>query len=506
MERQKLSAKDLFDLVSKMTKAEKKFFYQNNAMHNTSAYIRLYQAIQKQRSYNKDELLKLTDIPIEQFRNQKKYLYEALLKSLDAFHADKSVHAQLKHYILRIQMLINKGLYSQAAVLLKQGQKLAEEHQRFIELVEFSQLEKQIQAANSFAHYTPEMLMILHEKEKYNLSHIEQEIESWNVSIKTYLLGTKSGIRDSSYLEEMERFRLTISSKNARLAGSYIAQLHWYSALCNYYSSQGDWKELYAYRRRILKVFEQNSFLIEDYLHRYVVALYNFLVACFNLSRFGKDFNHHHAILSRVPEKYKGNNAATEDLNNRVYTFATSIRLAMLIRTEQKKAALSFVQDIIPELEKYETNMNRYMKLNLYYNISLAYFFNNMLELAQRWIDRLMGESETYTGDQFQIFARIYNLIINYERGNFFLFEYMARSARHYIRRRHHEFEYEKALIKFFKTINKYNIKDPVYEKQAFTQLKKQFKEILKNPRERKAMSYFDFMKWFDGKIKGRAL
>lgn len=58
-------------------------------------------------------------------------MYESILKSLAAYHADEHIEAKVFALISQTQILIDKGLYRQAFKILTKGISIADEHELF---------------------------------------------------------------------------------------------------------------------------------------------------------------------------------------------------------------------------------------------------------------------------------------------------------------------------------------------------------------------------------------
>ncbi len=108
----------LFELIKSMNKAEKHCFrlLAADSRGKAKAYLELFEAIEKQRTYDEAALKKrLAKKPwIKNFSSIKYYLYNLLLKSLRMTMSDRDLHAKIHNHRLNFSILKNKGLFAPA--------------------------------------------------------------------------------------------------------------------------------------------------------------------------------------------------------------------------------------------------------------------------------------------------------------------------------------------------------------------------------------------------------
>ena len=122
----------LFVLIKSLNKNEKIYFKKYTKKANNT-YLKLFDAISKQSSYNEEALLK--KFANEKFSKQlhviKNYLFNSLLKSLEDYHHGISLVSTLRSTLLRIELLHKKGLYHICSELLLRIKKQAEKTWKF---------------------------------------------------------------------------------------------------------------------------------------------------------------------------------------------------------------------------------------------------------------------------------------------------------------------------------------------------------------------------------------
>ena len=103
----------------------------------------------------------------------------------------------------------------------------------------------------------------------------------------------------------------------------------------------------------------------------------------------------------------------------------------------------------------------------------------------------------------FLAFAQFINLFIHFELGNEDLVDHLVVSLYRFLRKKDKLYRMEKAMLGFIK-----NKVPKIYRdedrRHAFIDLKNELTEIAKDPYEKEAFSYFDFISWLDSKIENR--
>ena len=122
---------ELFDLIRSLTKSEKRFFKLHSTLQSgTKNYMRLFEAIDRQKNYDEDELRRVFagETFIRHLPSEKNHLYKLVLKALRAFHAEATVSGTLKIAIKNIEILYDKALYAEASRTLRRAKRIAKDN------------------------------------------------------------------------------------------------------------------------------------------------------------------------------------------------------------------------------------------------------------------------------------------------------------------------------------------------------------------------------------------
>ncbi len=109
---------DLFDLVKSLSKGEKAYFRKNlpASSDGDKGYLKIFEVLDGMKEYDEELLLKKLKIKKEgtAFAVAKNYLQKNILKSLQQFHAEKTVNATIYSHLEQAEILTQKGLHQPA--------------------------------------------------------------------------------------------------------------------------------------------------------------------------------------------------------------------------------------------------------------------------------------------------------------------------------------------------------------------------------------------------------
>ena len=181
----------LHRLIKSMSKPEKRYFKVFSSRHvigDQNNYQILFDAIDKQAEYDEAKLLKKfeTEAFINRFSIAKSRLYNSILKSLDAFHSNSSVEAQLKRTLHCAEILYNKSLYGQSLKLLRSAKKSAQKHEKITTLIEISKWEKRIIEKDNYQEIDEKDIQEILDNDTGLLGHIEEYNRLWNIKSKIF--------------------------------------------------------------------------------------------------------------------------------------------------------------------------------------------------------------------------------------------------------------------------------------------------------------------------------
>ncbi len=492
---------NLHRLIKAMTKPEKRYFKVFSSRHvigDQNNYQRLFDAIDRQAEYNEDALMKkfANDAFVKRFSIAKNRLYQSILKSLDAYHANSSIEAQIKRQIHAAEILYRKTLYGQAMKLLHSTRKLATKHEKITSLIEIGRWEKRILEKDQYEQLGKEDLKKMLDADRLLTAKIDTYNELWNIKSRIFKnLYIKGKARSSKELAKYKRILDELATKQERegmLAENTFLLNHLYSA---YYFGVGDEAASYPHLKRNLELIKTHGQLFAEDPAPLLSTLTNAIYVGSKLGKRDEAFANL-AQLRNLPALIE--ERSDEDLEIKIFALSNSIELALHIESESYDEGMKLVSKIEEGLLRFDEQLSSVRKASFYFNIAVLYFKANRPNEALKWVNQLLNNIEIDKTQDIHCMGQIMNLIIHLELGNKSLLPYALKSTQRFLETRKRVYKFETVFLEFINEILK--VRRERSDNELFATLTKQLEKLRKDPYERQVFEYFDFLSWSKSK------
>lgn len=493
---------ELFLLIKSLTKSEKRYFHQFAQRHvkgQGNNYLKLFQAIEQQKTYDEDQLK-------EQFCDEKfaryfpvakRYLYQQITESLHQFHLAGSVEAQVRKDLHIVKILLTKNLYSQAQKLLKRIKKQIEQYELFTLLPDCLMLERQAWDQRFYKNASPDAPQSWKHSMEQALDLVKQETEfaffSSMISRWHYQKITLSQEKEQEKLEELVRqFQQTAGRSDL----TFRSQMAYLRAMSTYYFMKAQPQSAYDHNQQLLQLFEQNPDLLQLYSQQYLSVLNNFLIDNHQLKKYDvleagiqklRNLPHQKAF-KRMPS-----------LPQKVFELSTLLELNTFIDQHQYHAALQRLPAIQKELKSYQNKVSKHYLLTFYYLIALIYFENQQFAQCQIWLNRLRQDNAKNMLEELLRFANLLYLATHYELGHYELLNHLILSARRKHSQMNRLYKTEKLLFSLLRQLT--NAATKQEKREHFNNFKHKLLPIVKKQEEQRVFNYFDWVRWAEGHL-----
>lgn len=505
------TSENLFQLIKSMSKAEKGYFKKYASMHTIGEknnYVKLFDAIEKQAEkseiYNEDSIKKLFNEKfIRQLPVVKNYLYKIILESLQLFSSVERAESQVRDLTEQYDILSGKVLVKQAGELLKKAKKIAVENEMFPELMNILSREKilarsvmepdEFQLASGRI-YGEELDVLEKMKNTVDYAELRSKLVKFISVLGSGFVRNEderkqlNDLLSHPLLESEER---AVTSRTRRLFYQYRANLYLYL---------GDLETSYSYQVKHLLLSEESQ--KKNVPRRYLMtALNNVLTLQIRLKKY--DECEETLFKMKNFENIYDTRLNESDKAFRVYSvIATEVPLRMDKRDYE--LGLELVKDYSEQLNKCETMLNTGWRVVCYYFLGSFYFLLENFQKAQGWLNKIIQISSTDFYSDYQCYARIMNLIVNYELKNFEHLDYVMKSTYYFLRKRNKIYKYEQIIIKFMKRSLRSSSEKALLE--LFEEMKYELEAILKDDYEKHAFDAFNIIPWLESRIEKKPM
>jgi hypothetical protein len=488
----------LFKLIKSLTRAEKRYYKIAEEAFNpleNKITVHIFDAINNQDEYN-DEALK------KKFGNtfnttNKSRVYDSILRSLDAFHANSSIDAQIKHDLHCAEILYKKGLYDQCAKLLMSTKKMAQKYERHSGLFEINLWEKKIIEKDNYSGKTEKDINSFLHDDLLIGEKVKNFNDYWNIKSRLFMILNKRGkVRNQ---EELANFKSIIDNTLLKTVESALSTEtkylfnHIYSA---YYFGVGDYTNCSDFLKRNVDLIETNIPIFEEEPNIYFSVLTNIIYVSSQLKNYDDTFMYLRK-LREVPQKF--NVDKNEDMELKLFSSANSIEITIYNQLGEFERAIELVPKIELGLLKYADNLNKVRVAYFCSCIAIAYFGVAQYQQALKWNNKILNNKDIDDVEEAHCHAEMFNVIVHIELKNDKIIPYMLASAQRYLKNKKRVYKFENVFLNFVGKMIKE--KNKAASKDLYQQFLDDINQLRLDAFESRAFEHFDYVSWAESKL-----
>ncbi len=483
----------LFDLIKSLDKNEKGYFkkyvgFTTSGKENN--YIALFDALDKMKVYDEQKLLALVEgySFINYLSRQKNYLYELILKVIDSYYVKSNVEIKLNSAFSSVKILYDKGLLDQCEKLLMKAKKLIRKHYLHSHGVQLHRWENKIAVAKLNISRIRESN--IEQLENIDLvMRIVKYIELYG-DLYSLIIQTGNDV-PKNRTRQFEKFishpLLNCDEKTL----TFHERQYYHRILTICYESMMQYEKADMHSLKRLHLFQKRPELIHLHAEQYINAVNNRIDILIRLDKYGE--------ADELCETLDQISFPTLFLNARraVKFYLGSFKISA--RTLNFKNIIDKIEDAKDFISKNSNLVRPDEKIQLYFFIAYALFAERSYKQSLRYLNYILNSRDKIQED-FQVAARIMNLVLHYELGNVEYLGYAVKSSMLYIKKKKRLTNAEKLFLKFIEK-NLLQTQDPKELTDEFKKLKHRVEAELTSE-EQSAFSNFNLLYWIESKIK----
>ena len=484
----------LFDLIKSLSKSEKRYFKLNAALQaGNKNYLKLFDTIDKMDEY-KEEIIKKKfhkEKFIRQLTFTKNYLYNLICKSLNSYYAKHSIENHLNDLMFRANYFYKKALYKDFRNSIKLGKKLSLEYERFGYFIQFSSLEKNLFFGKKNTPGDENALLSSEELVAEKISNLS--VYDSYVSMLTSVYREEGIARDVSLFNYIERIKSSPLLTSEDYAMSCLAKERFHYLLQLMAEIYGDYDEVYYHCKKRLDILSANPKPFSDRIFNYWgdVLMYLILI-CIRLNKSKKMIEYLHLL-----EKH-----TSTSQSDKIYLFLVQSYLSVyLVMTEKRWDKM---KDLMDSIEKglclYKDKLDSNFEIELYNLLVRMHVMAVDYSSALKYMVLLLNHPLIVVRRDLEYNARVLNLIIHYELGNYEYLEHLILSTYRFLYKRKKIFALETLILNFIRRLPRIESDKDLAEN--FFILRKEMRTIYKRPHEKNIFMYFDYLEWVNRKLK----
>ncbi len=494
---------DLFQLVHSLSRSEKGYVRKYAALfgkQRTPGYMKLFDAIARQQHYNEEAIKQeLIDEPlIERLPAVKNYLYHLILKSMRAYHSDRTALRTVQNLLASCTFLHEKNLHSQAYGLLTKARKIALESQdvlaqylvvlkeRFFN--DGSVVIRQVSKKPAGASFAAERDLL----EQLHRSSVFAEYSH----ICAGHFARQGPLRNE---RAPEQIRSIIAHLHDALAQTDLAlevKVLVYQTLILYTINAREYERSYAYLRTLLALLEGAPGYVRSNPYKYLYCLMNLGT----LSRMLKHYDetrHYIRLLeeSRAPSVRAEIEQQVAILLNRYFLCLDLASFGELLDLQKQIDAF---------LLQYQHSISDFLQRQFLFIFATTQFYLANYTGALEYIQRIFAFTSIDSSETIYCFAKILHILLHFELGNTALLPYEIRSTYRYLKKRKRLYRFESLVMRFLRTLPK--LKTAARFQRQLRELHPKLLELREDPFENSAFSYCDIIVWVESRLEGKPM
>ncbi len=492
---------ELFDLVKSLTKSEKRFFKLSSSLQSGEKnYLKIFDVIDRQRNYDEEAIKDQfkNETFIKHFPSEKNHLYKLILKSLRSYHSDNSTGSILKQEIKNIEILYKKALFKECNKFLSRAKKIAIEREKFYYWFELLSWEKLLlEEAYEAGEFTKDLDALI--KEEQEVIEKLRNLAAYHVlySKINYVFRSGGYVRsdkDRALVEEISHHPLIIG-RNTALSHRAATICYYIQGFCA--TANVDKETAYVKFMRVKDILDKKQLLRDDLPKRYILTLSNLLRIQIDTGRIDEALE-----MINVMRKFSKKPAfASEDIALRVFKSTYLAEMRIYEKQGEFKKAVANIDTVVKGLEDNEGKINKEQELLFLNTISTVYFGAGMYRESLQWLNRVLNDNEPNLRQDLYSYARLFNLIVHFELGNYDLLEYIIKSTFRYLSKRQRDHDLEVVILNYMKRLVRST--QSGQSKEIFMDFRTDLSEQLNKHNDHIILDYFDFTVWIDSKING---
>lgn len=491
-----VSIQELYDLVKSLSKSEKRFFKLTASTEAHAALLgKLFDELEKSPAFDEIHFQKFLKQKTKQVSEKDliKLTYDVILKSQRIFYAESIRGHVFKDEISNLRNLFDKAQYKQCRKMLTKLKQDAYLEESFNFILETISIEKELlDIETKFGQANKSLEDLIHEEQDViekakNSGEYAQVFSQLNYQIRQNMVAKNT--KDFEPYDKLLNSSL-LKNKDKCLSKKSLVVYYHCRALC--FSKKRDNDQRQVEFKHMVALMDKNPFLINEFPKRYLSAINNILSV--EIEKL------HYATAEKLIEsfmKLKTHPAFnTTDLQLKIFTSTTNAQLLIYTDGGKTEKAVPVIKYINEQIELYKEKINKEELLIFYYNFANLYMYCQNFEKASKYVNIILNENDKLLRQDLQCFSRIQNIIVHYELKKFPQLNYILKTAREFYKNQKFLFKTEKLILDTFEELLESEDLETIWGKFLM-----ELKDIMKDPYEKTANYYFDFLAYAESKV-----
>ena len=489
----------LFDLITSLTKAEKRNFriYAKKIQSSGDVlFLKLFDYLERQVSYDINDLLSsVSGIQKNQIANLKRNLYRHILTSLRLLYSQKQVSLQIRAFIDDAEILYNKGLYFQALKILGRAKKIAlKNHRRFLNL-EIVAFESKIESRHITRSSTERMSDLMQESKLGN-QILRNTAKFSNLKLYLQRVFINDGhLIDEEAKEATRQYFNTVTRHFQSDIATFTEKVFYFQACYWYHFLLQDYYVCHQYAQKWVALYEVEKNMITADVNMYLRAMHHLLNTAFFLQdgkQLTQQVKYFEQLILNRSDQFSLNSFVQAHL------FLYQAQFNNYFLNNQFKEGLSLVPKVLDFIKQYEYQLDNYKIMILYYKVASCYLGAGVPAKTIDYVNLIVNNSKNALREDILRFSRLLGVLAYYELKNTPALEYFLSAVERQLHNLPHPDQLSLLTIQFFKKLCS---SLPKEKPSFFKAFHNDINILSKRKEEGRAFIFLDILKWVSHRV-----
>ncbi|QQS28757.1 MAG: hypothetical protein IPM47_18230 [Sphingobacteriales bacterium] len=498
---------NLFRLIKSLSKSEKRFFKIYSSRHvigEQNNYVELFDAIDNQLVYNEEALLK--KFAGKKFANRlpvaKSYLYELILRSMNVYHAQNSVDAQLREMMGTIAFLYHKGMFDQALKMVIKAKKLSAEVEKKDITLQIINWEKLLIEADSFNNQSDTILAQLQLDSQNLLNQLIEINQYWLLHAHLQYYQTKHGITGNREdLDQIARLLNNPLLQDEIQPSSFEAKLLRFKTLANCNFIIRNLPSCYEYSKKLVSLLEERPELLQFEPVTYINAINNLLNTTAALN---KQPEREFYLLKLQAMLLDENRQSEASIQLKLFEAYYYHRMTLYISQGDYYGGLSCINDLEEGLIRFSEQIDGMGVVMLCFYAFHLCFGAEQFERAHSWLQRVLEYQHTNIRKDVVGFAKILTLLTAYELDDHLQRKQTIISVYRFLLKKEMQYKLENIILQLLRKLS-HSTSETDFA-GYLSEMQVVLDQLAEDNFERRVFAYFDFRAWVAAKTEAKSL
>lgn len=494
-------------LIQSMSPAEKRWFKRHLARNKQEAGCipeQLFDAISAMEAYDEKALMQrfASERFTHHFAITKRRLYESILASLVAFHAEGSASARIHSLLHQVEVLHHRALYADAGKVLRSARKLAAEGHRLPDMLAVREWERRLIECRNYEDMEEEHVMRMEGEDEALRQGIAETDALWAIKSRLFILLYRMGAAREPAVHDAVAAMLhhPLLDPSAALHAPKARYLHHHIRSAAAFA-MGSAAECRVQLERCLAVLEADRAAFRDEPSLVLGVVSNLAYVCMQCGDHESAF----ALLKLFRElPGKWGMPETEDLDLKLFATTVSLELSMHLRSGDAEKAMGLIPVLERGLATHGHRLGSVRRESLRFLAAYAHFVHGSCDKALGWCNDLLNGLRHDDVSDAARYGRMLHLMILVELGKKDLLPYGVRNAERFLKQHGLTRRFESRLLQLMRELAR--ARHAAERMAAFASFRDEAERILDDPAERNVLEHLDPVAWAEGKMNGSAM